>query len=134
MRITWKRTEFDGETVPHDFEATIDGRGVGRIHRLAHGPKKGCWQWSLTLSAPGINYTSLPPLQGIAETKVAAVAKVKWAFDVLRAAKREADVARGETPAGVLDHVCSHPGCSHYGYGTPRLCFEHGRDRKRVAG
>lgn len=136
LPFIWRRTEFDGAAVPYDFMATIDGKGIGRIRRIPHEPQKGCWRWSLTLSVPGVDYQKLEPLHGTAQTKAEAVERIGWAFDIVCNAKQASDLDAGRAPAGVLDHLCSYPGCTHGGFTTPsgQLCYRHAAAARKMAG
>ena len=133
MHIMWRRTVIGGQTAPYDFEATVDEKGIGRITRIPHGPKEGCWSWALHLSVPGVDYQRLGPLHGVEQSKAEAIDSVRRAFDLVSNAKLELDLAGGKEPAGVFENVCSHPGCPHW---SPPgdLCYKHAAEARRTGG
>jgi hypothetical protein len=46
-------TAFDPEvTYPHFHDQEGDEM-IGNVHKVPHGPERGLWQWSMTVSLPG---------------------------------------------------------------------------------
>lgn len=133
LTIVWQRTVIGGETAPCDFVATLGGKAVGRIFRIPHHPNKGCWQWSLTLSVPWVQYSAISPHGGMTQTKAEAVEEIRQVVARLHEAKRQSDIQRGVPGEGLFADICSIGSCTKPGYGSPRLCYAHAQSKRAVS-
>ena len=81
-KITWRFTWPDEPPQP-DFAALDGEKVVGRVYQYAHGPQKGLWFWTMTVSLPGPRFPG--QTNGVEEKRGDAGWRVVEAYHALLA-------------------------------------------------
>ena len=78
--IKWAKARIGGETHPNDFVATDDqGRKVGRIYLMQHGPQGDRWFWVMQGEPPAFDRNRATCV-GYADGKQAAADEVRRVY------------------------------------------------------
>ena len=73
------RTVIGGKSAPHDFAASFQHEGVGRILKTLQGPAAGTWSWSCYEGgARGMGATKDEAVVGVERAFTRAVIKADW--------------------------------------------------------